>query len=248
MLVNKEDALAHYGVIGMRWGHRKDGRPQGYQGDGNSRTRLRKLPTSATGSAHPKTSKTMRERFRDTRASLVERRVEKDAVATKNREELAKITHIKQRREALTTHDPKVLVENMHLLTDSELQSRLDRIKMEQQVRNMIPKEKSKGQKAFEGVQKILNSDVAKTVSKGLMDRYVGKGTEDAIKKATKDIRSELKKAKEKAAQATATTEKAVDTAEKAVEAVEEESAKRKVAEQSAQDWHRRANGKSLGS
>lgn len=32
MLRKEEDVLMHYGVLGMRWGHRKDGGPQGYLG------------------------------------------------------------------------------------------------------------------------------------------------------------------------------------------------------------------------
>lgn len=30
--IYKDDYISHYGVMGMRWGHRKDGGPQGYLG------------------------------------------------------------------------------------------------------------------------------------------------------------------------------------------------------------------------
>lgn len=34
-----DDALIHYGIKGMHWGIRKDGKPQGYQGSGKGRGR-----------------------------------------------------------------------------------------------------------------------------------------------------------------------------------------------------------------
>ena len=209
MLVSEEDYLAHHGVKGMKWGVRKE-QPRS---NGTRRRKKKKVPLS--------------QRYRDARGKLVQRRVEKDAKAAKNREEIAKITHIKDRKAALTTHDPTVLAKNMHLLTDEELQSRINRLNMERQVNSMIPKQKSKGKGAVDTALKVLNNDVVKTAAKAAVGKYAGKDTGDALKKSIEDLNERLKKTE--------------DVAEKATKAAEEEAKKRKAAEQAAQSWYKKS-------
>lgn len=74
------------------------------------------------------------------------------------KEEMQKILNAKNRKVALSTHDPKVLAKNQHLLTDTELRARYNRLQLEKQVRDLTPKQVSKGKKAVKAAFDFANS------------------------------------------------------------------------------------------
>lgn len=93
----EDNTLAHYGVLGMRWGVRKDGRPQGWQGSGNGRSGSKQLSKNQNGSSKSNSSKEARkEAKRKANETVKNRSTLSDSQLNKKIERLKKQRQLKE--------------------------------------------------------------------------------------------------------------------------------------------------------
>lgn len=161
--MNDDKYLAHYGVLGMKWGVRHD-RPSsgGAKKFVYSQGKTLKRLGIATRDRVNKVKKAYDDRLRKS----VQKKLAKDRYkASKDELKTLKSKDTRKYRQiALSTHDPAQLQKYQHLLTDEELSGRIKRLEMEDKVNNMAIKRKNAGFKAFKDrADWAMNSPVGKS-------------------------------------------------------------------------------------
>ena len=140
-VLDSDSYLEHYGVIGMKWGVRKDTK------------RIGKRAKKTVSKAMNKTAKTsgnvIRFGKRKIKSSVQEYKENKKQA---KRLGYKKVSDYKRARfAALYSHDPSVVARGMRTLTDKELSNKVKRLTEEKKIINLIPpKTKSVGAEALE--------------------------------------------------------------------------------------------------
>ena len=228
---NDKNYLSHYGILGMKWGVRR------YQNKDGSLTAAGKkrydseLAKVKAEEAKNKAQQKVLDTRKKTQAKLDDLEARKKAVevhkkAMKEEEKALRSSRrkiepkakkqkeetVEERRERLLKSvDPKELYANRHLLTNDEIQNRLNRINLEAQLVSKIPVEKkvstteklndalSKLTKTYKNIDDaysaVTKSSIGKQVSEALglnkkeekefdLDKFV----KDINKKSNKEI------------------------------------------------------------
>lgn len=134
--------LEHHGVKNMKWGV-KNGPP--YPLDKGKDGRVTKTQKKKKAS--------FLARLRGGEKKKETKKKEDDIPRSKKEQE-------KIRKKALASTDPKYIYKYRKLLSDNELQDRINRINKEETIKKLIPKEKEKNQK-FEDAKKFLQTSAA---------------------------------------------------------------------------------------
>ena len=205
------DFIQHHGVKGMKWGVRKDGKPQGYQGPSSSQKRKKKRKNKlARRKLEKAKTKYERERLKK-RASEYEKAAEE----------------IKPKSDSKPKSDPKPKPKSMKDLSDDDLRKVIQRIELEKRYSTLMEERRPKS--TTEKVNKFLKkaaTEAAANATKQVMNKAVGaavtratgiklnspnaNAAANALKTAANDAAKDVTKAAQK--QAAASPPKAPST------------------------------------
>ena len=142
--MSQSDYLIHYGVMGMKWGIRKDGKPQGYQ----SRKRRSSKSSLSKTTGHSKVSKPGSNAQTGSSASQVRKEAR-----TKRQEERRQIQEVKKQR--------KEDARKRTLLTDKELDAKIERLSKEKRLKELTDSEVSPGKQFVKDITGTTGRKVA---------------------------------------------------------------------------------------
>ena len=210
--IDTGEYLEHHGVKGQRWGVRKKRKTSGAKRFNKSKTNASSSAYAAIQSLRDKRNAQKIAKFKAKEAKAKEqlkvttaknkakaaeanlKAAKKNKATTVNSEELQKMTVDEQKQAILKQRSGKALYKNADLFTTDELAAAARRLQLEKTLREIDPKQKSKGEQYLDKAKKLNDTmnTVTNTIESGAklyqtINKYLGTETPDAKKKENKD-------------------------------------------------------------
>lgn len=210
--IDTGEYLEHHGIKGQRWGVRKKRETSGGKRFNKSKTSTSSSASAAIRSLRDKRNAQKIAKFKAKEAKAKEqlkittaknkakvakanlKAAKKNKATTVNSEELKKMTVDEQKQAILKQRSGKAIYKNADLFTTDELAAATRRLQLEKTLRDIDPKQKSKGEQYLEKAKKINDTmtTVTNTIESGAklyqtINKYLGTETSDAKKKEKKD-------------------------------------------------------------
>lgn len=203
--IDTGEYLEHHGIKGQRWGVRKKRDTSGrkrFSGSASATIQSLRNKRNAQKIARFKAKETKaKEQLKVTTAKNKAKAAEanlkaakKNKATTVNSEELKKMTVDEQKQAILKQRSGKAIYKNADLFTTDELAAATRRLQLEKTLRDIDPKQKSKGEQYLDKAKKINDTmtTVTNTIESGAklyqtINKYLGTETPDAKKKEKKD-------------------------------------------------------------
>lgn len=210
--IDTGEYLEHHGVKGQRWGVRKKRKTSGTKRFNKSKTNASSSASAAIQSLRDKRNAQKIAKFKAKEAKAKEqlkvttaknkakaaeanlKAAKKNKATTVNSEELQKMTVDEQKQAILNQRSGKAIYKNADLFTTDELAAAARRLQLEKTLREIDPKQKSKGEQYLDKAKKLNDTmnTVTNTIESGAklyqtINKYLGTETTDAKKKENKD-------------------------------------------------------------
>lgn len=203
--IDTGEYLEHHGIKGQRWGVRKKRDTSGrkrFSGSASATIQSLRNKRNAQKIARFKAKEAKaKEQLKVTTAKNKAKAAEanlkaakKNKATTVNSEELKKMTVDEQKQAILKQRSGKAIYKNADLFTTDELAAATRRLQLEKTLRDIDPKQKSKGEQYLDKAKKINDTmtTVTNTIESGAklyktVSKYLGSDTSDEKKKEKKD-------------------------------------------------------------
>lgn len=202
------DSLMHYGTKGMQWGVHNDETKRKY-GELPPKTQRRRAdsvnpeqakrhgPDKSLAEKGIELIQAKRQAKKDAKAAKLKAEQDaKNAEAAKQQRDaeiqrkygVSAEMYDKIRERTLNSHDPAVVAKGMHLLTDSELNDKIQRMEKEAKITNMATEKRTKEAKAARAELERKQETLPYKLGKSAANAIVGQATSIVINKTVKPI------------------------------------------------------------